>query len=805
MKPYKRNTKFIRTLAVISLLATIYIALYGSLANMMAKNSGAIGMDEIVETMNNFVPAIIETPNPVNAINDGTGTWLMFVLGGWLIAVMYVLNTRKKYIRGKEHGTAEWGEEHHISDLFAENLLELEVIPNIKKSYKTSRRKAADRKKRNQRIKEAKDNYKTDEYRKWANMLLTKTEKASIHTYKLNRNSLIIGGSGSGKTRGYVMPNLLQAHSSYIITDPKGEIHEKSGHFLKQMGYEVRVLNLDIKEKSDYYNPFKYIHPERSGYEERVLMLIETIILNTDGGEKRNSSDPFWEKAERLFLQAIFFFVCDGFPPDEQDMQTVLWLIRQLELEEERDEKNSGLDIYVNNVFAKEHGEGHIGVQLYREFRGKSAGKTAKSIVISAVARLGAPFQTKEMKRILSDDTMYINELGEKKTALFVVVPPTDSTFNFVAGMLFTQIFQELQYCASEKYKDKGKTLPVQVRFILDEFANTCKIPNFVKILAYARSFGIGITVILQSLEQIKEMYKDEWGTILDNCSYLLYLGRVTHIETLEYISKLLGKGTFDKQSSGRTRGRNAGSSTNYDIIGRELMLPDEIRKLDDKNCILIASGRPPFYSEKYDYPSHPRFYMTSDGGAGSFDYKPITELPEPEPEPEPPTPTPKQTQQLTGTTIPVPRLPAPKLIEDETELLQIAKDALLGSNNWKPIETDISSEETPVYSEETFINTAITPISTEKTPINSEETPIITEEIHAQLIEDETTTALTLISDLLNYRPLITIDETTGEATELTEAEEAELTAELEEIAPELLNQLIDAALKKDDTQSAA
>lgn len=456
-----------------------------------------------------------------------------------------------------------------------------------------------------------------------ADMLFTKTERISFYNWKLNQNTLILGGSGSGKTRGYVMPNVLQAHSSYIITDPKGEILEKAGYFLEKVkGYKIRVLNLDEKTQSDGYNPFTYIHPERAGYEERVLSLIETIIINTDGGEKKGGSDPFWDKAERLFLQAVFFFTTDGFVPEERNMNTVLKLITMLDIAEEEDKMNSDLDVFAR-IFAARYGEEHIGVQQYKEFRGKASGKTAKSIVISAVARL-APFRTSAVKKIFSYDSMHLDMVGEEKTAIFVVVPPTDSSFNFIAGMLFTQLFQELQYCATQVHKHHGQRLPVPCRFILDEFANTCTIPNFVKILAYARSFGIGITPILQSLEQIKNMYKEEWGVIVDNCNTLLYLGSITHMDTLEYMSKLIGKGTFDKKTTGVTKGRTGSSSQNLDVVGRELMLPDEIRKLSKKDCLFIVGGRNPFYSEKYEYTDHPNYRFTSDANKEfSYHYTP--------------------------------------------------------------------------------------------------------------------------------------------------------------------------------------
>lgn len=467
------------------------------------------------------------------------------------------------------------------------------------------------------KIERIKEKYKN------ADMLLTKTERISFYNYKLNQNTLILGGSGSGKTRGYVLPNILQAHSSYICTDPKGEILEKTGYFLSEiMGYKIRVLNLDDKTMSDGYNPFVYIYPERGGYEERVLTLIETIIINTDGGEKKGGSDPFWDKGERLFLQAIFFFAVDGFVPEERNMNTVLSLIGMLQIAEDDDNYDSDLD-YFAKIFEREHGSEHIGVQQFKEFRQKASGKTAKSIAISAIARL-APFRTSAVRRIFSYDSMELDRVGEEKMAIFVVVPPTDKAFNFIAGMLFTQLFQQVQYCATQVHKHDGQRLPIPCRFILDEFANTCTIPNFVQILAYARSFGVGIVPILQSLEQIKNMYKDEWGVIVDNCNSLLYLGSITHMDTLEYMSKLLGKGTFDKRTTGRTRGRQGSSSENFDVVGRELMDASEIRKLEKKDCLLVVGGRNPFYSEKYNYETHPNYRYTSDGNhAYSYSYSP--------------------------------------------------------------------------------------------------------------------------------------------------------------------------------------
>jgi len=745
LKPKKQSSAEYIIVAV-SLLVVIFFSLKigMALADKAAMDAAQGTITEGLNSFNLFMDCLnvrLADPSLSFEWNESVKSALMWGSFLWFIVVAYWFTSKKKYITGKEYGTAEWGKLKDISDLFADALMKKEIkqakqvktrigryftkkkvfadckkntaeitavemgrleqwkaehVPQGKKltrgeqkqkrelliQYAEQKKKIeAQAKERLQEVfteawkpnalkrqydieladiayqyqqkiiitseeqkhsaeKSAKTRYekglhdfyngkqKVEKIKKKyenADALFTKTERISIFNYVLNNNTMILGGSGSGKTRGFVMPNILQAHSSFVITDPKGEILEKAGYFLETVkNYKIRVLNLDDKSKSDGYNPFAYIYPERAGYEERVLMLIEAIIINTDGGEKKGGSDPFWDKAERLFLQAIFFFTCDGFVPFEQTMNTVLALIGMLQIGEEEDNRDSDLD-YFAEIFKQEHGEEHIGVQQYREFREKASGKTAKSIVISAVARL-APFRTSAVRRIFSYDTMQLDRLGEELTAVFVVVPPTDTTFNFIAGMLFTQMFQELQYCATQVHKHDGQRLPIPVRFILDEFANTCTIPQFVKILAYARSFGIGIVPILQSLEQIKNMYKDEWGVIVDNCNTLLYLGSITHMDTLEYMSKLLGKGTFDKRTTGRTRGKSGSSSQNFDVIGRDLMDTAEIRKLPKPNCLLVVGGRNPFYSDKYDYLSHPNYKYTSDANrAYSYEYEPPT------------------------------------------------------------------------------------------------------------------------------------------------------------------------------------
>ena len=476
-----------------------------------------------------------------------------------------------------------------------------------------------------------------------ADMILTRTERICLYNYLVNLNILVIGGAGCGKSRNFCLPNLLQAHSSFVVTDPKGELLEKCGEFLKRKGYTIRVLNLDEKKDSDCYNPFKYIHPERDGYEERILTLIQTIIANTTK-DKSSSQDPFWENAEKLFLQALFFFVTDGFSEKYRNINTVMDLIALLEIAEENDKRNSPLDIFAEeferrlNEADKEHhsaGSDNNGVKAWKEFRSKAAGKTAKGIVISTVARLSA-LRPSGIRRIMSHDDMMLERLGEEKMAVFVVVPPVDETFNFIAGMLFTQMFQELQYCALQVHKHDGQRCPVTVRFILDEFATTCTIPNFTKILAYARSLGIGIVPVIQSIEQIKTIYEKDWGAIVDNCSSLLYLGGDTTDASLKFISDLLGKGTFDKKTTGHSRGRSGSSSENFDVIGRELMTPDEVRRLAKDECILIVNSRPPFHSKKYKYESHPNYILTSDADPkNSYYHIPVTHTEPEEPKVE--------------------------------------------------------------------------------------------------------------------------------------------------------------------------
>ncbi|MEG2813148.1 MAG: type IV secretory system conjugative DNA transfer family protein [Oscillospiraceae bacterium] len=558
--------------------------------------------------LDDFVNRISTKPSEIKIVESTP----KFLIGGiflCFLVIACVISSKKKLINGKEYGTAEWATTKSIQHLFAKNIAKKEI---------TAAKKKLNGQPLKEKIEEINAKYED------ADMLFTDTEKICMYNYELNNNTLIVGGSGSGKTRGFVMPNILQAHSSFVITDPKGEILEKAGYFLSQeKHYKIRILNLDEKSLSDGYNPFHYIKKEREGWEERVLSLIETIIVNTNGENKSGGSDPFWDKAERLFLQAVFFATVECFSPQQSNMNTVMKLIGMLQIAEENDKLDSPLDDFFE-LYKMKFGKEDIGVQQYKEFREKASGKTAKSIVISAVARL-SPFKVKEVKRIFSFDEMHLEMVGEEKTAIFVIVPPTDTTFNFVAGMMFTQLFQQIQYSALTVHKHDGGRLPVPCRFILDEFANTCTIPNFISILAYARSLGVGIVTILQSLDQIKKIYEKDWGVIVDNSNTFLYLGKVSTPDTLKFLStELIGKGTFDKESHGRTRGKQSSSSTNSDRFGRELLDAPEIRKLNNDKCLLIVGGKNPFYSKKYNYKRHKNYKFTSDANK-DYIYDPST------------------------------------------------------------------------------------------------------------------------------------------------------------------------------------
>ncbi len=449
------------------------------------------------------------------------------------------------------------------------------------------------------------------------NRILSQNVRMSLNTRrtKLNNNVLIIGGSGAGKTFYEVKPNLMQMphHCSFICTDPKGEILRSCGQMLKNNGYNVKVINLLEMDKSDCYNPFYYIREETD-----IVKLITNLISNTTP-KGATPSDPFWEKAEGLFLQAIFYYVWMEERPVRRNFETVLRLLSEAEVAEPN--KPSKLDVRMK--FLEENsplGANHPAVKQYNKCM-RGAGDTVRSIIISANSRL-AFLENKQVLRMLSRDDMNLAELGigvngdgETKTALFCVIPDSDKSYNFIIGLLYTQIFQELYYQADFNC---GGRLPIHVTFMLDEFSNVALPDDYCSLLSTMRSREISSVIIIQNLAQIKALFKDTWETIPGNCDTLVYLGG-NEQSTHKYISELLGKGTIDKRSSGETKGKQGSSSRNYDVLGRELLTPDEARKLDNKKCLIFIRGFDPIIDNKFAPFVHPAFAQTADGSGEAY------------------------------------------------------------------------------------------------------------------------------------------------------------------------------------------
>ena len=466
------------------------------------------------------------------------------------------------------------------------------------------------------------------------NISLTQTEKLTMSSrpknpkYARNKNILVIGGSGSGKTRFFVKPSLMQMHSSYVVTDPKGQLLSEVGTMLRRGApkldengkpmrdargkviyepYRIKVLNTINFKKSMKYNPFAYIRSEKD-----ILKLVNVIIANTKGdGEK--SSEDFWVKAERLLYCALIGYIWYEAEPEEKNFLTLLELINSSEAREDDEEFQSPVDILFAKL-EKEHPD-HFAVKQYRKFK-LAAGKTLKSILISCGARL-APFDIAELREIMSDDELELDTLGDRKTALFLIMSDTDTTFNFVIAMLQSQLFNLLCDKADDMY---GGRLPVHVRCLLDEFANIGQIPNFDKLIATIRSREISASIILQSQSQLKTIYKDAADTIVGNCDTTLFLGGKEK-STLKEISELLGKETIDSFNQSENRGSQVSHGLNYQKLGKELMTQDEIAVMDGGKCILQLRGVRPFFSDKFDITKHPRYkYLADADKKNTFD-----------------------------------------------------------------------------------------------------------------------------------------------------------------------------------------
>ena len=437
------------------------------------------------------------------------------------------------------------------------------------------------------------------------NIPLTQTERLTMNSrpkqpkYARNKNILVIGGSGSSKTRFFVKPSLMQMHSSYVVTDPKGTVLIECGKLLQRGGYQIKVLNTINFKKSMKYNPFAYLRSEKD-----ILKLVNTIIANTKGdGEK--SGEDFWVKAEKLYYTALIGYIWYEAPDEEKNFTTLLEMINASEAREDDEDFQNPVDLMFERLEEKD--PEHFAVKQYRKYK-LAAGKTAKSILISCGARL-APFDIKELRELMETDEMQLDTIGDRKTALFVIISDTDDTFNFVVSILYTQLFNLLCDKADDEY---GGRLPVHVRCLLDEFANIGQIPKFEKLIATIRSREISASIILQSQSQLKAIYKDNADTIVGNCDTTLFLGGKEKT-TLKEISEILGKETIDSFNTSETRGRELSHGLNYQKLGKQLMTEDEIAVMDGGKCILQLRGVRPFFSDKFDITKHPKYKYLSD------------------------------------------------------------------------------------------------------------------------------------------------------------------------------------------------
>ena len=464
---------------------------------------------------------------------------------------------------GEEHGSARWGN-----------------VKSVVKRYMD------------------KDSYK--------NIILSQNMRLGLNAkkHRRNLNVLVVGGSGAGKTRFYAKPNIFQANTSYIVADPKGEILRSVAPLLLEKGYDIKVFNLIEPENSDGYNPFVYIRKD-----EDVIKLISNLIQNTTP-KNAQQNDPFWEKSEIALDSALMLYLLHEAPPEEQTFEMLMFLIENAATVEDEDESGyqSPVDILFQGL--EDEKPEHIAVRQYKIFK-QASGKTAKSILISAAVRLAA-FNLPEIAKMTSYDNLDIGTLGERKRAIFCVIPDNDNSFNYLVGMLYTQAFQALYFNADNNH---GGELPIPVHIVMDEFANVALPDNFERILATMRSRRISVSIIIQNMAQLKALFKDSWENITGNCDTLLYLGG-NEQSTHEYISKMLGKETIDTRTRGITKGQHGSSNTNYQNAGRELLTLDEVRLLDNSNALIFIRGERPLIDKKFDILSHPNIAKTADGKA---------------------------------------------------------------------------------------------------------------------------------------------------------------------------------------------
>ena len=509
---------------------------------------------------------IIDNPFNITWCNDSLRTILVLVMIYILLIAMYVFND-KNYRKGIEYGSAKWGNSKVINKKYLQLPIESNKIltNNIQIGYNSKK-------------------------------------------HRRNLNTLVIGGSGAGKTRFYAKPNIMQCNTSFVILDPKGEILRSTANLLLKKGYKLRILDLINMEKSDSYNPFVYLRSDND-----VQRLVTNLFKATTPKDSK-SSDPFWDMAASTLLLALIFYLWYEAPFEEQNFSMVLEMLRAGEVREDDDDYKSPLDILFDLL--EERNPNHIALKYYRNYRSGSA-KTLKSIQITLISKLDK-FNLDSLATITQYDEMELSKLGEEKTALFAIIPDSDPSFNFLVSILYTQLFQQLFYIADYKY---GGSLPIHVHFVMDEFANVSLPNDFEKILSTMRSREVSVSIIIQNLAQLKSLFSKEWESIVGNCDELLYLGG-NEQSTHKYISELLGKDTIDTNTYGKSKGKSGSYSTNYQKMGRELLTPDEVRTLDNNNAILFIRGERPIIDLKYILEKHPNIKYTTDGEGEPYSHE---------------------------------------------------------------------------------------------------------------------------------------------------------------------------------------
>lgn len=457
-------------------------------------------------------------------------------------------------------------------------------------------------------------NKKFKDKKKSFNIILSKELRMGLDGYKTQRNAnvIVLGGSGAGKTRGYVLPNLMQLNSSYIVLDPKGEIVRQAGVMLEDAGYELKILDLKEMEKSNGYNPFKYLRKQQD-----VMTLVNNYISNTTPKDSK-SSDPFWEKSEVMLLYALVFLLYEGARPEEQNFGSICDLLGEIDVLEDESRGNQRLSA-IDEVF-KWHGENNpdsLAVRYFNDFRTKAPGKTARTILLTVAVRM-APFYLPEVRRVMSHDEMDFSNLGKRKQAIFCVIPDDDKTFNFLVSMVYTQCFQELYLIADREYHGR---LPIPVQFIMDEFANVKTPENFIELLSTMRSRGISCSIILQTIASLKKEFGEhEYEGIIGNCDEFVYLGG-NEPSSHKYISEMLGKETINISTDSRTKSSQGSTSKNYQQTGRELLTESEVRELNRNKSIIFISGEKPIIDNKFSLKNHKNYKHITDGGGRPYAY----------------------------------------------------------------------------------------------------------------------------------------------------------------------------------------